>query len=126
VLNKSSTTKRIEMKSIKIIFAICLLLSGMTVQAQSVVELKQPQSNKVVIKLMFRNGSIADPAGKQGLTYTTAQTLVKGGTKDRTAKEIQEFIYPMAVSYNALVDKEVTTFTFNVHKDWLDKFYPIL
>ena len=36
--------------------------------AQEVVELKLPKSNKVVIKLMFRNGSICDPAGKEGLT----------------------------------------------------------
>jgi zinc protease len=32
----------------------------------------------------------------------------------------------MAVSYSAQVDKEVTIFTFSVHKDWLDKFYPVL
>ncbi len=103
-----------------------MMLMCITSGAQNVVELKQPLSNKVVIKLGFKNGSITDPSGKQGLTYTTALTVIRGGTKDKTAKEIQEFIYPMAVSYSAQVDKEMTTFTFSVHKDWLDKFYPVL
>jgi zinc protease len=102
------------------------VLAAFFVNAQEVVELKQPQSNKVVIKLMFRNGSISDPAGKDGLTSVTASTVIKGGTKDKTAKQIQELIYPMAVNYDVSVDKEVVVFTFQVHKDFADKFYPVL
>lgn len=103
-----------------------LVTCSLAVTAQEVVELKQPASNKVVIKLMFRNGSISDPGGKQGLTYTTANTVMQGGSRDKTAKQIKELIYPMAVSYNASVDKEVTIFTFQVHNDFLEKFYPVL
>lgn len=110
----------------KLFLLCCLLPVAFAAPAQEVVELKQPQSNKIIIKLAFRNGSISDPAGKEGLTYTTANTLIRGGTKDKSAKEIQDFIYPMAVRYDAQVDKEVTTFTFSVHRDWLDKFYPVL
>jgi zinc protease len=90
------------------------------------VELKQPTSNKIVVKLTFRNGSISDPKGKEGLTYTTATTVVRGGTANMTSKQLQEFIYPMAAGYTASVDKEVTTFTFAFHKDFIDKFYPVL
>src|SRR5687767_7764460 len=97
---------------------IVLILASMVGAGQEVVELKQPLLNKVVIKLMFRNGSISDPAGKEGLTYTTATTLIKGGTKDKTAKQIQQLIYPMATNFNLSVDKEVTVFTFQVHKDF--------
>ncbi len=94
--------------------------------AQNVVELRQPKSNKVVIKLMFRNGSIADPKGKEGLTYATANLLTQGGTKEMTYSAIQEKIYPWAAEYSSKVDKEVTIFTFAVHVDFLDQFYPIM
>lgn len=114
----------------KIIYSVygfvCLLAVSLSAHSQQVVELKQPTSNKIIIKLMFRNGSISDPKGKEGLTYATATTLTRSGTATMTNKQIQEFIYPMAAYYNSAVDKEVTIFTFAVHKDNLDKFYPIL
>ncbi len=97
-----------------------------TLFAQDVVELKQPNSNKVVIKLMFRNGSISDPKGKEGLTAATANLITQGGTKEMTYSEIKDKIYPWAAGYGAQVDKEVTIFTFAVHVDFLDQFYPIL
>ena len=43
--------------------------------AQEVVELKMAQSNKIVVKFMFRNGSICDPAGKEGLTYAHGKKI---------------------------------------------------
>lgn len=97
-----------------------------TMTAQQVVELPQPNSNKVIIKLQFRNGSISDPKGKEGLTTAVANLITQGGTKEMTYSEIQDKIYPWAAGYYALVDKEVTTFTFMVHVDFLDQFYPIL
>jgi zinc protease len=96
------------------------------VYAQDVVELKQPNSNKVVIKLMFKNGSIADPQGKEGLTFATANLVTQGGTKDMTYSDIKDKIYPWAAGYGVQVDKEVTIFTFAVHVDFLDQFYPII
>jgi len=93
---------------------------------QEVVELRLPQSSKVVVKLMFRNGSICDPKGKEGLTYLTASLVAQGGTADMTFSQIQDAIYPMAANYGVSVDKEVCVFTFEVHRDWFTKFYPIL
>jgi len=104
---------------------IALLLTGY-LMAQEVVELKQSNSAKIVVKLMFKNGSISDPVGKEGLTYTTAQLITQGGTGDLSYSDIQEQIYPMASQYASSVDKEVTIFTFEFHKDWLDTFYPIM
>ncbi len=104
---------------------ISLLLTGI-IMAQEVVELKQPNSAKLIVKLMFKNGSICDPAGKEGLTYTTAQLITQGGTGDLTFGDIQDKIYPMAATYYSSVDKEVTIFTFEFHKDWMDQFYPIM
>ena len=73
---------------------VVLLFQGIYSSAQEIVELKQPKSGKVVIKLMFRNGSISDPAGKEGLTYLTSNLMVNGGTESHSAAEIQKLIYP--------------------------------
>ena len=102
-----------------------LLLTGF-IMAQQVVELKQPNSAKLVVKLMFKNGSMCDPQGKEGLTFTTAQLITQGGTGDLSFIDIKDKIYPMAARYYSSVDKEVTIFTFEFHKDWIDKFYPIM
>lgn len=112
------------------IFAVeVLLLSALMIGslfAQEVVELKLPKSNKVVVKLMFRNGSICDPAGKEGLTFTTASLLTQGGTKEWSYSDIQDKLFPMAAQYSSFVDKEVSIFTFEVPRDFLEEFYPIL
>jgi zinc protease len=104
---------------------ISILLSGF-IMAQQVVELKQPNSSKIVVKFMFKNGSICDPQGKEGLTYSTSQLISQGGTGELTFSDIQDKIYPMAAGYYSMVDKEVTIFTFQFHKDWMDQFYPIM
>lgn len=114
------------MKKILSIFITCFLLIAYVGNAQPVIELKQPLSNKIIIKLVFRNGSVSDPVGKEGLTTATADLITSGGTKTMTNKQIRDFIYPMAASYNSSTDKEVTIFTFRVHKDFLEKFYPIV
>ncbi|MCB9250481.1 MAG: insulinase family protein [Ignavibacteriales bacterium] len=105
---------------------ILILLIAGSILAQEIVELKLPSSNKVVIDLRFQNGSISDPAGKEGLTYFTANLVTQGGTDKMSFSEIQDFIYPMAASYYVNVDKEVTTFSFAVHVDFLDQFSPII
>jgi zinc protease len=94
--------------------------------AQEVVELKLPKSNKIVVKLMFRNGSICDPLGKEGLTFATASLITQGGTQEYTFSEIQDMIFPMAAQYYSSVDKEVSIFTFEFHTDFVNDFYPIL
>ena len=109
----------------KIIFLLLLHFS-LFANAMEVVELKMPKSDFIVIKLMFRNGSISDPVTKHGLTNLTANLISEGGSKQYSSTEIKDIIYPWAASYGVSVDKEVSVFTFSVHKDHLDKFYPIL
>ena len=53
------------MKSILLIFLFMI-----SIKAQEMVELKTPGSDKIVIKLMFFNGSKCDPQGKAGQTPT--------------------------------------------------------
>lgn len=94
--------------------------------AQELIELKLPNSNKVVVKLMFRNGSISDEPGKEGVNQAVSELVVQGGTRELSYSDIQDRIYPMAARYGVNSDKEVTVFSFEVHQDHLDDFYPIL
>ncbi|MEO6406233.1 MAG: insulinase family protein [Ferruginibacter sp.] len=109
-----------------ILINLFLSLLVFSINAQEIVELKVPTSDKVIIKLTFRNGSISDPVGKEGLTYATAQLIANGGAGSYTNKQIKDILYPMAAGYGAFVDKEITTFTFAVHRDFLDKYYSVL
>ena len=110
----------------KTLIATLALALAMPALAQELVEMKLPNSSKVVVKLMFRNGSICDTKGKEGLTFLTANLVAQGGTAEMSFAEIQDAIYPMSPAYYVTVDKEVTVFTFEVHRDWLTKFYPIM
>lgn len=102
------------------------MLIAASARAQEVVELKLPKSNKIVLKFMFRNGSISDPKGKEGLTMLTTSLMREGGTKELTQQQITDKIYPWAASYWSTVDKEVSIFTFEVPKNFLSQFYPII
>src|SRR5258706_539902 len=121
----ASETMLDSRRVIKFLF-ITLLLSSIVSLAQEVVELKTTASNLIVIKLMFRNGSISDPKGKEGLTELTASLITEGGTKDLTSTQIKDKVYPWAAEFGSSVDKEVSVFTFIVHKDFLTPFYEIV
>jgi zinc protease len=105
-----------------------LLIFGFTLpsRANEPVELKLPKSDKIIVKLMFNNGSMCDPKGKEGLTNLTAKLITEGGTTEKTSTEIKDLIYPMAANYSSTVDKEVSIFTFEFHRDFSDAFYAIL
>lgn len=110
----------------KQILLLILFLIVSSCFSQEIIEDKISSSNKVIIKIMLLNGSIADPVGKEGLTNLTASLLTSGSTKQYTYAEIQDLLYPMSASYYANVDKEVTIFTFQVPLDFLENFYPIM
>ncbi len=110
----------------KKLLCLIIILSSFTAKAAEVIELKLPKSDKVVVKLLFKNGSMSDPKNKAGLTSLTANVIAEGGTKEMSSTAIKDLIYPWASGYNVSVDKEVSIFTFSVHRDHLDKFYPVL
>ena len=95
-------------------------------QAMNVVELKQKNSNKVVVVIRFENGSIADPADKAGLTFATASMMAEGGAGGMSYADIQDKMHPWAAAYNVSIDKQVSTFTFQVPVDFVDEFYPLI
>ncbi len=80
---------------------------------------KLPQLN---VKLLFPVGSAHDPKGKQGLAALAATMIADAGSKAMTIAEIKQALFPMAASFDAQVDKEMTTFTARVHRDNWERF----
>ena len=111
------------MKKLSILFFAFIAASA---SAIDVVELPLSKSGKAVVQLQFRNGSICDPPGKEGLTYLTAQLVTEGGTATMTREQITDKIYPWSAQYYSSSDKEVSNFIFVVPKDFLDPFYDII
>ncbi len=110
-------------KQLLIAFVVLFTLQA---QAMDVTELKQENSNKVVFKVRFDNGSIADPDDKAGLTYATASLMARGGAGGMSYADMQDRIFPWAASYGVAVDKQVITFTFQVPVDFVAEFYPVV
>ncbi|MGE3844475.1 MAG: M16 family metallopeptidase, partial [Vicinamibacterales bacterium] len=73
-----------------------------------------PQHN---IQLLFRSGSRPDPQGKEGLARLAASMIAEAGSQSMRIDEIEKAFYPMAASFTADVDKEMTVFTARVHRD---------
>jgi len=73
-----------------------------------------PQTN---FKLLFAVGSAHDPADKEGLAAMSAAMVAEAGSKAMRIDEINKALYPIAGSFAAQVDKEMTTFTGSIHRD---------
>ena len=89
-------------------------------------ELLPLEGNPLIhIKVLLRVGSANDPAGREGLAYLTFSLLSGGGTRTKTYQEITRLFYPMAASVGFQVDKEMSVFSGTIHRDNLDRYYPI-
>jgi zinc protease len=69
------------------------------------------------VKLLFKAGAAHDPQGKEGLAALSASMIADAGSKQQRIDEIREALYPLAGSFDAQVDRELTTFTAGVHRD---------
>src|SRR5664280_513578 len=78
------------------------------------------------VKLVFTAGSAHDPKGKEGLAALTARMIAQAGSKDRRIDEIRKALFPMAGSFDAQVDREMTTFTGVIHKDNWAAFFDMV
>ncbi len=86
----------------------------------------QPSDSPLVnISLIFRSGSANDPPGKKGLAELTARMLTGGDTQRRSLEEIEQRFYPIAGSFDAQVDKHLTRFSAQIHKENLQAWYPL-
>jgi zinc protease len=98
-------------------------------QAQPAVPpvlLPQPRDPNVAFKLWFKAGSQNDPPGKEGLAALTADLIGDGGTRSRSYEQILEALYPLAASYGASVDKEMTVLSGGAHREAASAFLPLL
>ncbi|MFM9026459.1 MAG: M16 family metallopeptidase [Bacteroidota bacterium] len=110
-----------------ILFLLSLLICGRICAAEpELVSLPMQGSGKVVIKLMFRNGSICDPVGKEGLTQLTASLITDGSTTTRSTAQIAKTMYPWAARMGSFVDKEVCILTFEVPALYTESFTEII
>ncbi|MGH9315530.1 MAG: M16 family metallopeptidase [Thermoanaerobaculia bacterium] len=82
-----------------------------------------PQLN---VKLLFTVGSAHDPKGKEGLAALTAAMVTDAGSKKLRIDEIRKLLYPMAGSFEAQVDKEMTTLTGRIHRDNGKVFFDVV
>lgn len=118
------------MKSLKILltgflFAGIIMTNINCAKGPDITELYQADSPLITFRVELKVGSINDPTGKEGLNALTSLTIGQGGTKDLTYQEVLDKLYPWAASINPQVDKEVSVFVGEVHKDNLDGFYQI-
>jgi zinc protease len=84
--------------------------------------LQRPNDQTVAFKIWFQVGSQDDPAGKEGLAELTSSMISEGGTASLAYDQILQKLFPMAASYHASSDKEMTVVSGEVHKDYADKF----
>ena len=80
---------------------------------------------RLEVKLVFTAGSAHDPKGRDGLAALTARMIAQAGSKDRRIDEIRKALFPMAGSFDAQVDREMTTFTGVIHKDNWKAFFDV-
>ena len=79
----------------------------------------------VMVKLLFTTGSANDPKGKEGLAMLAASMITDAGSKSMRLDEIQKALFPIAGSFGALVDKEMTSFTGVIHRENLQKYLDV-
>lgn len=90
------------------------------------VELPSPGSPLVAVRLLFRAGSIHDPAGKEGLAALTGLMTAQAGTEERSYAELLEALYPMAAEIDVETDREVTVVSGETHVDNLAAYTDLL
>ncbi len=78
------------------------------------------------VKLLFDAGSAQDPAGREGLAALGASMVADAGSKHLRIDEITRALFPMAGSFSAQVDREMTVFTGVIHRDNADRFADIV
>jgi zinc protease len=88
--------------------------------------LQPARSPLVTFRILFHTGSAYDPAGKEGVAALTAAMLAEGGSQKLAYEEILKRMYPMATSFDAQIDKEMTVFTGVTHVDNLTKYYSLI
>jgi zinc protease len=106
------------------------VVSGVTPAVEHAANLpivrQQSPSPLINVKLLFGVGSAHDPAGKEGLNALTAAMLTQAGSNTMTIDQIDAALYPMAGTFTARADKEMTSITGVIHRDNWNTFVPLV
>lgn len=109
---------------IAISFLLLLSFSCAKQEELKIVGVKKPTIPVVYFACMVKSGSAYDPAGKEGLSYFTAE-LLKRGTKSFTREQIDDTLDLISGDINIRVNREVIVITGRTLKSNLEKFYPV-
>ncbi|MEI8257092.1 MAG: insulinase family protein, partial [Deltaproteobacteria bacterium] len=92
----------------------------------AVIEQRNEASPLVTIRVVFESGSADDPGGREGATHLAARLMAEGGTEALTYEELSRRLFPMAARVGFHVDRDMTVFVGQVHRDHVAAFYPLL
>ncbi len=84
--------------------------------------LQRSELPQLALKIQFRAGSALDPKGKEGLAALSAAMIADAGSRSLGIDRARELLYPVAGSFAAQVDREVTTFNGSIHRDNWKRF----
>jgi len=104
-------------------------LPGVSVdEAEPVAIVANPSASSPLVDVDFlvHAGSAFDPDGKKGLAALTAAMISDGGSEAMPIEAINVAMYPIASGFGSQVDKEMTRFSGQVHKDNLDTWYSLV
>lgn len=104
-----------------------VLLPVFAQRNMKIASVLQPTKSPIVtFRIQFLTGSADDPKGKEGLANLTAAMLAQGGSRKLSYDEIVERFYPMAAGFGVQTDKEMTTFTGQIHNDKRAEYYDLI
>ncbi|HKV38392.1 MAG TPA: pitrilysin family protein [Blastocatellia bacterium] len=90
-----------------------------------VLVVERPGAPKISVRLMTRAGTLADPAGREGLSYMTVTTMPLG-TKTRSGTQINNGMRDLgATGIEAGLDPDQSTIGFDVLKRSLEPAFAI-
>ena len=107
--------------------AMAALTAGVLAAAPGPKVVTLPGSSPLVtFRIVFLTGAADDPAAKPGAAALTAAMLARGGTREKSYKEIVDALFPMAAAVADQTDKEMIVFTGTTHVDNLEGYYALL
>jgi zinc protease len=118
--------KQIVNLSILFLLTGVLIMSCESTHEIKTIQLPVASDPTVAFRIWVKVGSQNDPVGKEGLAAITADMIAEASTRINIYEQILEKLYPMAASYNAQIDKEMTMFIGRCHKDNLQDFSQLL
>jgi zinc protease len=100
--------------------------AGANSEPVSIVAMHSESSPLVNVAFLVHAGAGMDPAAKKGLAALTAAMVSDAGSVAYSIQQINDAMYPMASSFDAQVDKEMTRLAGQVHRDNLDTWYKLV